>query len=575
MADLNVDWYGLIDEWQGLQHGQKGSWFSRMEQRSGISRDRFYAEKRQRIGKSKESPKPKNETWKRKRELVKLIIEMKERGKKRSDIPREMDTEVCLDRLVSRGIMQPGELSSSHANTIARQEFLYREGTPRTRWECEHALQEVQTDGSVSKYYRPWKTLPDGDILLKASGRPLRYKGRDEGHTKLILWQYQDKYSRLRIVRGIPGKAESAMIALAAAGFWLNRPEDEHLMRHIPWGFARDNSGFYRGDEWTNFLRALELDPADTEEQRKSEPYEKTGIGSIENRWKQIWKLELVWSEDYPQIKLSEYNQLLHWAMADEQEQAHPYFEGYKGDLYQQSVLSQQPRPRLLDCDVFELACRQYERTVESTLTVSIEGQQYRVPQYWEGLPLWTDRGGRKVTIYKNYRGALVGELKGVFNRQAFELRPFEHRVKGDFGSHKRTYQQRMKDAIAEGNSMYEAIMSGRTVISRDGEYVDDDTGQVITPARPAALMPNQRLEPASPFAGRSGEPEAPEEFDSPYQAKAWIGRQLQAYGLTYRDVAGYFNQKLESQGLGKAWITDEVQKLTQDFEQQQQTKTG
>lgn len=531
-------------------------------------RHKFYAEKRKRLGKSKPSPKPRDE---RKRTLVQLIIEMKEKGKQRSDTPREMKTARCIRRLVDRGVMEPGELSPSHANYIAREEFGYREETPRTRWECEHALQEVQTDGSVSKYFRPWKVSDDGkDVLLKASGRPLRYKGREDGHTKLILWQFQDKYSRLRTVRGIPGKAESTPMVLAHMNFWLNRPEDTHPMRHLPWEFAHDNGAPFRTQEWENLLIALDMDPI--ADDRSSMPYEKTGIGSIENRWKRMWALELEWSEDYPRIWLSEYNDLVHAALAEEVEDEHPYFDGYKGDLYQQSLLRQNPRPRVLQQDIFELACRRYERTVTGELTISIDNIPYRVPQRWAG----THTIGRRVIAWKNWRGQLVATLKDYPAAEAFPLEPFAHRVKGDFsGGHQRTYTQKIKDQIASGSGMYEAIMTGRMQVGEDGEYIHSETGEIIEPpSTPTRLMPaDEAIQPDSPFAGRSEQGEA-DRFDTAYDAQVWIGKQLAPWEISYADVADYFAPRLEHEfDLQRDRIAREVQKLTEDFKQQ--SKTG
>lgn len=522
----------LISEWKQTPHGEKSAFFTRIERDYGINKDKFYREKRKIEGKSKTVKRKRD---KKKRVVAALISEMKERGKQRSDKPREMPTELCLERLAKRGVIDSGEMSASHINYILREELGYRDEQPRVRWEADYALQEVQTDGSVSKYFRPVKQLGD-DTLLKASGRPLNYKGRDIGK-KLILWQYQDKYSRLRTVRGFPGMAESTAIMAAHMNFWLNREEDDHMMRHLAWELAHDNGSIFKSEDYKSLARALEFT------YRTSAPYEKTGIGSVENRWQPIWTLEMVWSEDYPTMKLSEYNMLLHEAMMKEQKESHPTQDGYKGDLYQQSILRQKPRPRSIDFDVFELLHKTYERTVTTELKISVEKQELKVPQHVAGI----DMIGEKVTIYKNWRGKWAASLMTPEGEIPFELTDFTYRSKGDFsGSPKTTFQQELKEAIKNNDSIYEGIMNGDISLDSDGNPFDAETGEVLENVPVKTLQPRKEIHvPDSPF-NPSDEPKA-DQFDNVYEAKVWIGKKLKVHGMTYGDVASHFDERLDT----------------------------
>lgn len=572
-TDVQIDWNRKIKEQQRLEHGEGAAWFRQFRDHHFPDKSvkavkaKFYRELRKRKGKQKKSPKQADP---RKREIARMVMKMKERGKQRSDSPRELATWRCLRILERRGVIKKGEISAAHVNTILREEFAYREETPRVRWEVDRSMAEVQTDGSISKFWRPWKQSEDGkDMLLKQSGRPLRYKGRNKDATKLILWQYQDKFSRLRIVRGFPGKAENTGHVLAAMHFWLNRPEDEHPMRHLPWSFGHDNGSVFRTDEWENILRSFDLDPEDTEENRSSQPYEKTGIGSVEVMWKTIWQFELELSEDYDQIWLSEYNMLLHERMKEEMELDHPVFAGKRGDLYQQSLLRQEPRPRVLKADVFSLARKRYERKVTKELNISINGTKYAVPQHWAGI----NTMGEYVEAWENWRGELVAELRDQYCEETFALEPFAYQMKGEFKSHKRTTQQRIKDEISSGDSMYEAVMSGRMTINEDGEYVDEETGEVLEAedtGKPKRLMPADREhKPETPFGRSDGgrATEGREEFATVYDARVWIGKQLKGYGITYEDVKGYFDPKLEHEfELDKELIAEAVNELVDEF---------
>jgi hypothetical protein len=352
--------------------------------------------------------------------------------------------------------------------------------------------------------------------------------------------------------------------------FWLNRERDDHPMFHLPWQLAHDNASLF-GEDYQSLRKALEFDD------RKSTPYEKTGIGSVENRWKVIWQWELEWSEDYETILLSEYNMLLHEAMANEQHEEHPYINGQtKGAVYQQSMLSQEPRPRVVEVDVMSLMHSTYERTVTHELSISVDGEKLRVPQYWYGIDLI----GEKVKVFKNYRGEWRAELMKVPDyavdeaRTPFDLTEFVHRSMGDFsGSHQLTYQQRLKEQIKNGDGLYEAIMAGEVALDDEGLPFDIESGEYIEAAKPVKLQPKREvLEPASPFVeGDKGtelqSDKVGRKFDSTYQARVWIGQQLRELGIDYAQVDSYFGPRLMQEfELRRDLISEAVDRLKQNL---------
>jgi len=542
---IEVNWYAIKQELDAAAWGQKQGIRRRIQNELGINRDKFYREMRKRFGKAKEIERDKRIP----RHLVKLIAEDKIRGYSRADDEREMSTKRCIKRLVRKGIPGADQLTVSSVNRILRDEFGFRERTPRQRWEAEYALQEVQIDFSHSKYYKIVRYDEErDDWLLKASGIALSYK-KNPYRLKPILTQAIDKYSRLRLVRCYPGANESTRIMRAHLDFWLRRTEDEHQMHHLPFELAHDNGAPFRSEEFTQVIDALQI------AHRTSIPYEKTGIGQIENRWKPIWQIELDLSADYEFLWLSEYNMLIHEEMIADQQEQHPYFNGRKGDLYQQSILRH--RPYSLDVDIADIACKTGIRTVRETLTISFDGEQYRVPQYVGDIPVIN----KQVRVSKNLRGKLIGELVNV-HASEFELEPFEHRTKGDFsGSYKRTFRQHIEDNLKQGKSMYDSV------ITENGERVDPDTGEILPKPTTSRLSPRrQTADVDSPFA-RSAEPES-ERFDSPFEAKKWIGIQLKPFGLDYGDLASRFDAWIDELDLNKEAIEAKLNEFLTAYKQ-------
>lgn len=537
---MNIDWHGIIMEWQGLQHGHKEGFIKHIQNAYGVSRDKFYRKKREILGKTKTVERDTRID----RRLVRLIAETKIQGYSLAEDERELSTARCIERLKRKGYPGAEQLTVPSVNRILRQEFGFREPTPRRRWEADYALQEVQADGSHSKYFKPYRyDHQRGDWLLKRSKRALSYK-QNPNRLKVILFQFQDKYSRLRLVQGWPGTNESAAIIKSQMGFWLSREEDEHMMRHVAFGLAHDNGTGFKTEEWRNLVKALGV-----EHERWSMPYEKTGIGAVENRWKPVWKWELEWALDYDQIWLSEYNMLLHERAIQEQYEEHPVREGRKVDLYQQSIL--QTPPMQFDGDLFQLASKTWIRKVSNELTVSVDNNKFKVPQYVAD----THTQGKEVRVHRNLRGEWMGELVGVYHKAEFELKPHEIQSYGEYKSHKRTYRQQVESDLAKGESYYD-----RFVVD-GGELVDPDTGEVLQPDSNQVKRLQPQAEKVEPDTIFTREP-APEEFATEFEAKAWIGRQLEPYGLSYSDVASKFDPLIADHHRQKEPIEEAVKRF-------------
>lgn len=123
-SNISINWQPLIADYHGLQHNQKAMFYHRIKSQFFPDKSvkavkaKFHRMRRQTENKLKEAPKPTDE---QKLEIARIIMEMKERGKRRSDTPREMPTETCLQRMVNRGIIEAGFVSASHINWLLRE----------------------------------------------------------------------------------------------------------------------------------------------------------------------------------------------------------------------------------------------------------------------------------------------------------------------------------------------------------------------------------------------------------------------------------------------------------------------
>lgn len=543
-----IDFQQVRLQLEATPHGQKEALKQMICQDLNISRDTLHREIRKLSGPRKQLAQRITE---RKVHIAMMVVEMKQRGMDRSLKEHEMATRRCLDRLARQGSIRKGEISASHCNRIIRDVLGWREPATRVRFSTQYALQEVQMDFSTSKYFQiVGYDEARGDWKLKASGRKLYYK-ENPHKLKLILGGAIDHYSRLFLVRSYPGCAESTIIGMGLMNWMLTRPEDDHLLHHLPFRVGVDNGGPWKSQEFTHVRSALDLDV------RMIPPEHKESLGMIENHWQNVWRWELEWSEDYPAMYLSEYNELLHHEAIAEQALAHPELSGTRRDIYQQSIL--QNRPRTVDTDLMQIATRTWLRRVGADLSISVEGTKFKVPQYAGST--WTN--GKQVRVYQNMSGEWLGELVEAYGKP-FVLQPFQATPYGEFtGSPKQTFRDRIKADIAAGYSMY------KDVNRPAAERVDPETGEIIESGsavlRPAANPAQVR----SPFTAER----APDAFDSVFEAKSWIGKQLEPYGISFGDVSGVFDGLLAGRAPEKEPIAERLGKLVDHINQH--TKTG
>lgn len=541
MYEINFD--RIADELETVPHGKKTEYKKAVANRYKITIDLLHRRLRKLRGRSKTVVKKSDP---RKLEICTMIVEMKERGKMRSEKEHEMSTATCIRRLVKKGLVTENEISPSHANRIIRQELAYREPIARTKIETVCALQEVQIDFSHSKYFKVSHFCKDrGEWIMKASGRALSYK-QNPLKFKPILAGLIDHYSRMRLVRAYPGCSESTMIGMSMLQFWLCRDDDEHIMRHLPFTLAHDGGAPWKSSEFKSVVKALELNT------RMIPPYEKTSLGMVERYWQQVWKYELEWSEDYPELTLTEYNNLLHSACIHEGSLPHPNMGESRVAAYQKSILRTQPA--VLDVDLVEFATRTFIRRVKD-LRISIESEEFKIPQYVGNT--WTN--GKQVRAYRNMQGDWLAELVDEFSKP-FRIEPAQATIYGSYSANQETFAKKVVKKIDSGMSMYLNVNK-----QQDGSLVDMETGEIID--EPKRLMPAKKVASVdSPFG--TGKEEF---FSSRYEARSYIGAKLEAWSLTYKDVQNLFNPLIEDEQPEKSAID----RLLNSVEQRIRAQTG
>jgi hypothetical protein len=535
-SNLNVNWFEVERALEMASHGQKSGILFNLKEQYGLSRDQVYRELRKLRGPKKTVKRERSIS----RETAMLFAEAKVRGYQAADAERNVPTHKLLDWFIRTGVIQETEAPSVSAiNRILREEFGFNEKQARVLWKCDFALQDVQLDFSNSKHFRiVGFDAKKQDWLLKASPRPLSYR-LNPNKEKVILAGIHDKYSGLNLIQGYAGCAESFPILINHMNFWLLRGADEHLMHHLGYELAHDNGSVFKTPEWLSIREALGYT------ERNSRPYKKTGIGSVERKWKALWADEVIWSFEYEHIFLSEYNEILHEAMIREHNSKHAWMEGTKGAIYQQSILK--TRPKSVDVNLIDIAFRSWERTVDDALRVQVDGEFYRVPQYTnDGTPLINKR----VRVSRNVRGELIGETIENWS-QPFTLELYERRSKSDYsGSVKENFRERMEKQLKTGSWVHAEIIQKN----------EKEAVRRLLPARNVA-------EVTSKFTPSVVEVER---FDSILQAKIWVGKELELVGVSYSSVADFFDYEI-ALNLEK----EHLNKVLQEFKQLYTAKTG
>lgn len=525
---VNINWTEIKDQLDSAKHGQKSMILNRLNEAYGLSKDQIYRQLRRLRGRKKVVERePKYD-----QKVIQIFMEAKIRGEQATDAERNIATEEIRKEFIRQGIVSEAECPSvSTINRLMRERYGFKQKRPKVQWKCDYALQDLQIDFSQSKSFRIVEfDKQKNDYLLKASPRVLSYR-RNPDKAKVILAGFHDKYSGLSIIQASAGAAESYPILIEGMRFWLLRPEDDHLMRHLPFGIGHDNGSLFKGEEYRNLCTVLDYND------RSSRPYQKTGIGAVERKWRALWNKEILMSFSYENIYLSEYNELIHQAMVEDHQKMHPWRNEPKGDVYQQSIL--QRRPEILEDDILEFSFRSYERTVTESLTVSVDAHVLQVPQYTEeNIPLI----GKRVKVFKNRKNEYVAQLVDQFS-EPFKLSDYERHSMGEYRSYKETTKERMEKENRDGNWVHKQLAE-----QKRQELSDQAQPKRLTPKASPKII-------ESPFTP-TPTVEVEDTFDTAMEAKLFIAKQLKPLGITYPEVQAFFDAEIAS-NLSKSHIRD------------------
>jgi hypothetical protein len=566
-TEVQVNWHEIKHEIDTAPHGTKGKVKQDIAQRLGLSKDQIHSALRTQFGKAKivkRDDLEQTEEYESNRRVAYLVAEQKEKMKNAGSGERELSTERILKLLVKWGIEEAEDCTVSTINRIIREEFGYRQTTPRKRLECTHALQQVQVDFSFSKYFSIAGVDPvTGDWLMQASKKRLDYKEGDKKR-RAMLGVIIDSYSRLRYHHCVVTSGESSNSTIAILNQFFNRDEDELAFRHVGWNWHMDNGPLAKSQEGKSFFKAIDR-PVTT-----STPYEKTGIGKAERSWPLIWQLEMELVSEIGVggiISLEQYNAALLAECVRQQYEEHPFYAGQRRiDLYQQSILRQDPRPETIEADLSKLVYTFLERTVGSDQKIMIGKKAYEVP-VWAGDHYTTER---RIRVMINRDGQMKGELIDR-NAPQFEIREFDPTMTGSYsGTHQKTFAQRLAKDIKEKNSMTEQIR----------EQAKGGTPQAA-PARPRPLMPASK--PAaihSPFASDETKhselnTQNSDKCISKFEAITFVSEIMKRNGIEFNDqLYEFFDDYVVQVGLDKFEIQKAAKSIIDDLKGTNNTGT-
>lgn len=504
---LNIDWHSYYQQWRGLpaksRNGEAGrsAFVATLAERLQVSPATVRRHFNEIGGLQREVERTPQTNMDLIHELAKVLgladtLQLK--GSR-----RRLATKDGIDIMVQEGVEGAEQLTESTANHWLER-LGYRDADPKQRYEADYACQQMQLDFSRSKYFQIKTRLDDGDWLLVTSAKELHYK-HDSYKLRTWLVQILDEHSRLRLVRAFAATAESALLGITFLDWALRRPEDDHMLRHLPERLKLDNGAFYKARESQDLMDTLGIEPIPIA------PGNSDSTGKIERSWRTTWtSFELKLAVQLlrqqggtkAQIRLSQYNAALMQFLVAEHAKPHPTRRGVtRGAAYQQSLL--QHPPRSVDVDLLTLACQTWERKADTAGVISIDNVRFQVHR---------DAYNKWVRVYRNRENEFVAEIIGSF-RKPFKLRPFRASDLDTFKAPTPSYAQQVR----------------REVLA---EQTEKKAANAPKPLLPAA----EAVQPITPHT-QAAEPDAPEVLTAT-QARAAVGEALRQIGSHYAEHA-------------------------------------
>ncbi|XWN36071.1 MAG: hypothetical protein ROO71_08905 [Balneola sp.] len=563
MSSVQADWFEIKKALDRAPHGSGDQVMQRFVNRLGVSKHTIYREIRSRYGKAKEIERevqvdPDNE-------LIEMIFNMKIMGELMHLKRREISTENCIQILIDRGIKGADQLTVSTVNRRLR-EMQFRDKQPNKRIESRYANQVHMIDFSRSKYFQIFDyDARKDDYMLTVSGKELHYK--DENNDRFRTWivQYMDDFSRLRKVKCYAEMNESALLGLEHLRWsWLADEEDEHLLKYLPIEmFRSDNGAFRKAQETINAMDVMGI------KLTKQMPGRKGGTAKVENRMKSLWQeFELPLALNLGQgsrIWLSEYNELVHEFTLKEHNKQHPVFKDFtKGEWYQRSLADRSQVQRTTKVDVIRVATRVETRKVDDHLRISLNNVFYEVPQYVEGLPTIN----QEIQIFTNKYGEYNAKFKGDPDSPVFELRVWEPSYWGEMESFAHTERRKAEDRLEADPRNVSEILEG---IDEGEGQVGNESEEISLPApqskKPTYMSPLVDDVTADESTFKKKVEKKGKVYRSELDARAFVGRQIQAYGLTYGEVSTYFDGVMKGSIIYENDLLDIVKQIYDDFD--------
>jgi AraC-like DNA-binding protein len=526
---------------------KKGPVMTKYADRLGCSTSTLYDRLREVRGKTKDAPGRPREVP---RKLVKLVLQVKERGREMgpADAERELATDRCLKIIEQRGLWEGAtDHSASRINAIAREEFGYR-ATPRSRrHEAGYATEVYQMDFSRLEYFQVFDYDDEaGDYLLKNTRNSTAYKD-PSGAFRAWVVGLLDDHSRVALARIFATTGESPELGLEFLRWVFSREEDEHPLRYAPEAIQVDAGAF----DAKASRRALEAASIELKSGvgKGSQGKVERNFGTLWQRWELALAIE---KEEGWTITLRDLNAKLHEHCVRQCREPHPRHRRHtREDVYSASVPG---HARTLDADLLSLAFNVRERTVKADGTVPVDNVDYRTPQRTaSGVRI---EPGDKVRVLESLDGQYKARLVEKAHDEPFDLEAFEPNRRGEYSGPAPTTQETLRDQVDLKQPIGHVLQDSLD----DRDLVEAATnGQLEMPdvmPRPESITPESPFaEDAAPNSGTTEndtpgiDPDSlPNESPDPLperEARRYIGRRLRPKGLTYADVAHFFDEIL------------------------------
>ena len=313
---------GVVQEWEGAQHGQRGAVLEARLPLLGMSLGTFHRERERRFGETgRQTPKtkgvPKRPEY---LEAVQAIIKEKYHPKKGV---RPLTTADAQAEAAAKGCALAASIPEGTVNRLARELQLHpRVQRREARFEASQPNELHQMDASRSEYFQCHRHR-GGEWVLKLS--PTIFKNRDyrELRERVWIWGLVDDFSGFRVLRYCVAKGESAEDGISFLQWTWSKVEAHAPFRGLPGTLYLDQGPLNKTKAFQHFCAEVAGVRLLAHEAGRPQ-----ATGKVESGWKTLWRrFEARFFRDpgceRREFSLADLNQELAWYLQEHNRTEH------------------------------------------------------------------------------------------------------------------------------------------------------------------------------------------------------------------------------------------------------------